>query len=151
MDNQMIDHALNQYFKKQALYDVGEKKLGEWFGTPGLQEQELRLSIMQKRKELGLPLNDDMYEKVLNDEDVGFLEKKGVQAAFGGMAGKALYDSYNRSMASNAGNFVDTVTGQLGKGSHSSLRGLLTGLGGMRYGTPVRSAGRLAKRFFWGA
>jgi hypothetical protein len=87
----LIDRALSSYYKWKIADKVVDAGVNHFSGgntRDRLDETEKRLSIRLKKKQLGLPMDDDDYELATN-EGLSFTQK-GAVAAFGKRAAESI-------------------------------------------------------------
>lgn len=68
-ERSMINHAIKQFYIAKSVDDAGTGILNSIRGDDGkarLTKQDLLMSVALKRRALGLPLDDDDYEEMIN-------------------------------------------------------------------------------------
>lgn len=71
MQSQLLETALRKYYKYKGAEYVGDAILNRFDGTAArqkLEDKERMLNIMAKQRALGLPMEDDDYERATNQD-----------------------------------------------------------------------------------
>jgi len=92
LDGENFKDLLKEYYKAKFLHDLQAKAVHSFLPNDieDLELKEKKLNIITKKKNLGIPLNDDDYELAVN-EDKPFLQKNAGLMAIGlGFFGKKL-------------------------------------------------------------
>lgn len=128
LDSDTLNQAFDRYERMKMLEKLGSVAEDRYFRNP-LDEEEQKLSILQKKKSLGLPMDSSDYEDATNNDKSFFstiapsLKKRGIQA----IPGPSPFDGVKHDPVFKVATFVDRLLPSVEKSSTKISKGAYYG------------------------
>lgn len=67
---QLINKGLGTFYRAKFAHDIADRAINRFFPTQReeLQDEDMRLSIAQRKRAMGIPLDDEDYQYAVNNE-----------------------------------------------------------------------------------